>query len=171
MEYPIEFKLGTYTLRVYEDLTVTKKNITKKYGERWIPIKFSKISYFDKYNNEAIYYKFILMINGKQFNFKRHRLIYYAHNQDWDIFDSRRDNSIDHIRGTKSGDYIHNLRIVTHQQNSFNQLNAKGYRWREDKKKWIAYICIDKKSLQITCDSEEEAIETRKQLKLKYHII
>ena len=171
MEYPIEFKLATYTLRVYEDLTVTKKQVTKKYGERWIPIKFYKLSLFDKYNNETNYYRFSLTIDGKQIPIKRHRLMYYAHNQDWDIFDSRRDNSIDHIHGTNAGDYIHNLRVVTQQQNQFNQQNAKGYYWDKKKKNFKAQICINGKRIAICCNSEEEAIETRKQLKLKYHII
>ena len=127
MNYPIEVKLGTCTLRVYEDLTATKKQITKKYGERWIPIKFTK---------DLNYYKFMLTIDGKRFPIRRHRLIYYAHNQNWDIFDSRRDNSIDHINGTESGDYIHNLRLVTHQQNHFNRQNAKGYYWDKKKQKF-----------------------------------
>lgn len=169
MNYPIEIKLATYTLRVYEDLTVTKKQITKKNGEHWIPIKFYKLSIFDKYNNETNYYRLSLTINGKQIQIKRHRLIYYAHNQDWDIFDSTM--KIDHINGTKEGDYIHNLRVVTQQQNQFNQQNAKGYYWNKQKQKFYAQICINRKRIAISCDTEEEAIETRKQLKEKYHKI
>ena len=97
--------------------------------------------------------------------------MYYAHNQDWNIFDSTMNNHIDHINGTKEGDYIHNLRVVTQQQNQFNQQNAKGYSWDKKKQKFKAQICINRKRISITCDSEEEAIETRKQLKEKYHKI
>jgi hypothetical protein len=170
MEYPIEVNLGTYTLRVYEDCSVTKKQITKKYGERWIPVNFTKETRIKK-NGKINYYLFTLIIDGKIFYSRRHRLMYYAHHQDWNIFDSSLNNHIDHIHGTEAGDYIHNLRLVTHQQNQMNQQNAKGYCWDKNHKKWIAHICINRKRIRVTCDSEEEAIETRKQLKLKYHII
>jgi len=162
MEYPIEIKLGTYTLRVYEDLTATKKQITNKYGERWIPIKFTK---------EKNYYRFTLTIDGKRFHFRRHRLIYYAHNKDWDIFDTTMNNHIDHINGTKEGDYIHNLRNVTNHQNTYNRQHTKGYYWCKNHTKWIAHIGVDRKQIVIYCDTEEEAIEARKQLKIKYHKI
>ena len=168
MENPIEVKLGNYTLRVYEDLTVTKKQITKKYGERWIPIKFYKETRIIK-NDEINYYRFKLTINGKQIQIRRHRLMYYAHNQDWNIFDSSMNNHIDHINSTESGDYIHNLRNVTNQQNQFNRIDCKGY--FKHFNKWVAYICIDRKQIHVRCNSEEEAIEARKQLKIKYHKI
>ena len=170
MNYPIEIKLGNNTLRVYEDCSVTKKQITKKYGERWIPIKFTKETRIKK-NDEINYYGFKLMIDGKRIHIRRHRLMYYAHHQDWDIFDSRKDNSIDHINGTESGDYIHNLRNVTHQQNHYNRQNAKGYYWHKKNQKFIVQIGVDKKQIKKSCDTEEEAIETRKQLKIKYHKI
>jgi hypothetical protein len=172
MNYPIEFKLGNYILRMYKDLSVTKyKKKSTRLPEMWVPIKFYKETKKRKNDVKAIYYRFELQIDGKRKTIRRHRLNYYAHHQDWDIFDSSLDNQIDHIHGTDAGDYIHNLRIVTHHQNQLNQQNAKGYRWREDRKKWIAYICLDKKNFQITCDTEEEAIEARKKLKLKYHSI
>jgi hypothetical protein len=172
MENPIEIKLGTYTLRVYEDLTVTKyKKKSTRLPEMWVPINFSKQEKINKNGNIITYYRFELKINGKRIKIRRHRLIYYAHNQDWDIFDSSMNNSIDHINGTESGDYIHNLRLVTHQQNHFNRQNAKGYCWDKKKKKFMAQIFIDGKNIAIRCNSEEEAIEARKQLKIKYHKI
>ena len=47
-----------------------------------------------------------------------HRVIYYFHNQEWDIYHSYLDNSIDHINENKTDNRIENLRVVNNSQNS-----------------------------------------------------
>ena len=39
---------------------------------------------------------------------------------------------LDHINGIKNDNRICNLRPVTHQQNQWNQTNAKGYTWHKE---------------------------------------
>lgn len=51
-----------------------------------------------------------------------HRVIYKGHNPDWDITNTIRDNSIDHIDGNKSNNKTSNLRVAT---NSENRINSK----------------------------------------------
>ena len=67
MNYPIEFKLGNYILRMYKDLSVTKyKKKSTRLPEMWIPIKFYKEKKRRKNDVEAIYYRFELQIDGKR---------------------------------------------------------------------------------------------------------
>jgi len=63
-------------------------------------------------------------INKKMYLF--HRLVYYAHNQDWNIYDSSRNNIIDHINRKKKENHISNLRIANNSLNMLNK-NTKGY--------------------------------------------
>ena len=100
-----------------------------------------------------------------------HRVIYYAHNQEWNIFDVSKNNFIDHIDGDIANNDIRNLRVVTSQQNSFNT-RSKGYYWNKRDKKWIARICLNKKLIYLGCfDSEEEAHNCYLEAKEKYHIM
>jgi len=47
-------------------------------------------------------------IGGK--NYCVHRVIYYLHNQEWNIYDTTKNNAIDHIDGDKHNNSIDNLR-------------------------------------------------------------
>ena len=108
-------------------------------------------------------------INNKQIYI--HRLIYHAHNQDFDIFDISRNNLIDHINCDRGDNNISNLRVVTNQQNQFNT-RAKGYTWHKTNKKWKAQIQINTKRIHLGhFDTEEEARNAYLEAKKKYHII
>tara|TARA_R110001632_G_scaffold61912_2_gene149061 strand:- start:3350 stop:3889 length:540 start_codon:yes stop_codon:yes gene_type:complete len=110
-------------------------------------------------------------INGK--NYLKHRLIYFAYNQDWEIQNTDfKTNSIDHIDGDKLNNNIENLRKVTNQQNQWNRTKAKGYHWHKGIKKWIAEIKLDGKSIHLGCfDTEEKARAAYLNVKHIYHPI
>ena len=110
-----------------------------------------------------------IQISGK--NKRLHRVIYYAHNQDWNISDNSKNNYIDHIDGDIANNDIRNLRVVTSQQNSFNK-RSKGYYWNKCAKKWMAQIGLNKKYKNLGCfDTEEEAHNAYLEAKKKYHIM
>ena len=136
-------------------------------------IKIRRIRFAPKWNQVTIGtlstgYKAIY-INDKRKTL--HRVIYYAHNQDWNISDNSKNNYIDHIDGDIANNDIRNLRVVTCQQNNFNK-RAKGYYWNKTKKKWIAQIGINQKTISLGhFDTEEEAHNAYLEAKKKYHIM
>jgi hypothetical protein len=72
------------------------------------------------------------------------RIIYKAHNKDWDITDISMNNFIDHINRDSLDNRIENLRVLTNQQNQFNR-NAKGYSFHKRNNKWQTRIVINGK--------------------------
>ncbi len=89
-------------------------------------------------------------INNKDFRF--HRIVYYAHNPDWDIYNSSRNNSIDHIDRDKLNNNISNLRVVNQRENSLNRdcvYNAKGYGYDKANKKYRARIKLNNKMIHL----------------------
>ncbi len=105
--------------------------------------------------------------------YQQHRVIYKIWNPDWNIEDgSIKNNSIDHINGTKTDDHIANLRNVTHQQNHCNRTRAKGYYWSQKMKKWHAQIRLNGKSVHLGLyDLEADARNAYLEAKKLYHII
>lgn len=109
-----------------------------------------------------------IKINGK--SYPAHRLMWVYHHG------SIEDNmQIDHINGQKDDNRIENLRLVTAQQNCHNRsrLNAKGYTWNKDVKKWQASIWMNGKMNYLGLFQKEEdarnayvnaCIETRKEI-------
>lgn len=74
----------------------------------------------------------------------------------------------DHINGDRKDNRKCNLRLVTHQQNSYNTKiysnNTSGYtgvKKSKNKKKWTAYITKDKTYYLGTFETKEEAIMAR----------
>jgi len=102
-------------------------------------------------------------------HYSLHRVCYYAHNPDWNIYDTSHDNYIDHKDRNKENNHISNLRVATNSQNSENRGNAKGYSYCERDKCWRARIRKDGKEYTKWCKTEEEAIAAREKLKEKYH--
>jgi len=128
---------------------------------KWIPLKFRE--------NTGGY--LVTKINKKEY--RKHRLIYFAYNQDWDIDNNCiKTNVIDHIDGDKLNNNIENLRNVTHQQNQWNRTKAKGYCWDNTKNKWKASICIDGKNKHLGYyTTETDAREAYLNVKHIYHPI
>jgi len=118
------------------------------------------------------YKRFSYTSKGRQYQILLHRLIFYAHNPTWDIYDTSNDNSIDHHNGDPSDNSIENLRCVTHQENGFNRTTAKGYYLDKRHNKWQAKIRLNGKDIGLGMYAEEsDARDAYLAAKLKYHII
>ena len=99
------------------------------------------------------------------------RVVYKAHNPDWDITDTSDTNFVDHKNKNSLDNRIENLRILTHQQNQFNS-KAKGYCWCKYNKIWKAEIMANDKRIYLGSFKEEaDAKNAYLEAKEKYHII
>ena len=144
--------LDIYTWREYK----TKPN-------DWFKIKINF------HTQESGYKKYVININNKQYVLSR--IIYKAHNKDWEIDDNGKLNYIDHINRDSTDNRIENLRILTNQQNQFNR-NAKGYCWNKHANKWRARISVNGKVKHLGLfDNEEDAHIAYLKAKEIYHII
>ena len=115
------------------------------------------------------YKKYTITIRKKHYILSR--LVYKAHNNDWDITDTSDSNLIDHINNNSLDNRIENLRIVTHQQNNWNR-NSKGYTWDKKYNKWHAQIMINRKNKNLGCfENEEDARNAYLEAKSLYHYI
>lgn len=77
---------------------------------------------------------------------------------------------VDHIDGDKLNNDVFNLRIVTHQQNTYNQPNAKGYTYRKKLKKYESKIKSNGRTIYIGLyDTEEDARNAYLKTKEIYH--
>ena len=140
-----------------EDIKIWKNN--KKNKKRW------QKSSIHTYPND---YKYIVIGEKKIY---LHRLNYYTHNQEWDLFDISKNNYIDHIDRNPSNNHISNLRVVTHQQNCFNR-TCKGYYWYAQRNKWRSIIVVNGKSKHLGLhNTEEEARKCYLENKKIYHNI
>jgi hypothetical protein len=114
----------------------------------------------DGYSVLAIY------TNACQYEMLGHRYAWYFH------YGKLPNNCIDHIDGNPSNNKIENLRDVTKQQNSFNQIKAKGYRWNKREKKFVSYLQVDGRLKHLGYHTnEEEARNAYIEGKKKYHVI
>ena len=131
---------------------------------KWVLKKFS-------INTGGYYQSSFNFTKNKRIRISLHRLIYYAHNQDWNIWNDSDENTIDHISIDNSNNDISNLRILTKQEQQWNK-NAKGYCWNKRDKKWVAQIMVNSKSVHLGCfDDEEDAKQAYLNAKAIYHVI
>ena len=149
----IEFNLKDRRLRLIDDVFYVRAiwggTETKK--ETWY-----KVSFRETANG---YLRCDLTLNKVRHSLYQHRLVWFAHNQDWDIFDSSMDNSIDHRNQNKKDNRIANLRKATHSENKQNQ-DVKGCYFVESMNKWKSQININGKVKHIGYyDTYEEAHE------------
>jgi len=79
-------------------------------------------------------------------------------------------DQIDHINGIKNDNRIANLRVCTHAENQQTKRNVKGYSWHKTKKRFIAYIQINKKRIELgRYLNEQDARKSHLDAKNKYH--
>ena len=103
-----------------------------------------------------------------------HRLVYLFHNPSWNIHDSCRDNSIDHINGDKGDNRIENLRVVNNSQNSQNTTHyggkpITGVHFNKRMNKWVAQWSENGKQKAKLFKTEAEALKCRaKMVELHY---
>ena len=110
------------------------------------------------------------IINVGAKKYKLHRVCYYAHNLDWDIYDNSYSNMIDHIDKNKVNNNISNLRVVNSAQNQQNRLNTKGYSYHIGHKRYESHIRVNKVLISLGgFDNEEDARNAYLEAKLKYH--
>ena len=158
----MEFSLHDVKFK-YEDGNVYRLYEYKK-GHEWKEIKIQ--------SDGNGYKRLQFYVNKKIYNFSLHRLIYWLHNPDWDIYNSSTNNSIDHIDGDMLNNNIENLRVVTNQENQWNQTRAKGYSWNKTANKWVSRIRLNGKLKHLgNFDKEEDAHNCYLEAKKKYHIV
>lgn len=91
-----------------------------------------------------------------------------------------RDNVYDHKDRNFFNNQKENLRIVTHQQNSYNRekpfkfkqstSNYKGVHWHKGAKLWAAQIRVNKRCISLGYfDNEKEAALTYNKAAIKFH--
>jgi hypothetical protein len=101
--------------------------------------------------------------------FFRHRIIGFAF-LNLDISNPKQ--QIDHRDGNKINNCVQNLRIVSNQQNQWNQLKAKGFCWNKRYQKYMAYIKLNGKLIYLGYFlTEEEARAAYLAAKQVYHVI
>jgi len=153
----MEFQLENYKLRLLEDGTIERlyEFKTKQY---WKEIKFQK-------HKNGYLHKDFYFTSGKK-HISHHRLVYYAHNQDWDIWDTTQE--IDHSNRNRQDNRIENLTAGDKQKNQQNTCR-KGYFFNKKLNKYVVQISVDKKRI-ITgyYTTEEEAIKARADAEKKY---
>jgi len=116
-------------------------------------------------NNERYSIKF----NNKTYGLSR--LVYKAHNPEWDITDISDSNFIDHINNKSVDNRIENLRILNRIQNGWNS-NAKGYTWNKINNNWRAKIQVNGKEINLGSFKEEsDARNAYLEAKSLYHHI
>ena len=144
----------------YEDDKVWVLRETKTKPSYWFELK--------GYVNKITGYRRV-GINKKDYQY--HRVVYFLHNNKWKIHDSSTNNSIDHIDRDKLNNNIENLRVVTHQENLWNQ-NSKGYCFHKASGKYQARIQVDRKEKHLGLFvSEDEARQAYLNAKAIHHRI
>ena len=84
-------------------------------------------------------------VNGK--SYRVHRLVFLYHH-------GYMPEQVDHIDGNRTNNRIENLREATSAQNNQNRKvtsksGIKGVVWHKQSKKWVASICLNRKSIHL----------------------
>ena len=109
-------------------------------------------------------YKWCLMNNGYVYTRTMGKFIYLHHV----ILGKKSRYDVDHVDHNKLDNRKQNLRHVLHAQNIWNQ-KVNGYYWRKDKKRWVAYLTINKRHIYLGCFiNEEDAVAARRRAEQKY---
>jgi len=144
----------------YENNLLYKKNQRTK--------KWNCCNYLTPKDNGYI----SVWVNDRKFYLNR--LVYFFHNQDWNIYDISKENEIDHENQNKLDNNIENLRITNRSENSQNRTHyggklIKGVYFDKTNNRWLAYWSENKKRKTKTFKTEEEAIECRNEMVELYY--
>jgi hypothetical protein len=113
--------------------------------------------------NKVKGYIYISITENKKINrLRAHQFIYY-------IATGKIVEQIDHINGVRDDNRIENLREVTKSQNQRNRVNAKGYYWNKQNKKWHSSINNNGIIYLGSFNTEQEAHEAYLDAKKIYH--
>jgi len=78
-------------------------------------------------------------------------------------------NELDHINRVRDDNSINNLRIVSREQNMWNN-SRKGYAWSKPANKWLSRITLNNKTINLGLfNTEDEARQAYLKSKQKYH--
>jgi hypothetical protein len=126
---------------------------------------FNRYGKTSKPNKASGYHEMSVTVNKKSFKIQGHQFVwYYEHGYCA--------NELDHINGIKHDNRICNLRPVTHQQNNWNRVNAKGYHMVKNRNKYRAEIRLNTKKIYLGLhNTEEEARNAYLKAKEIYHKI
>jgi len=118
-----------------------------------------------KPNKLSGYNEMCITVNKNRFKIQGHQFAwYYEHGYCA--------NELDHINGVKTDNRICNLRSVTHQQNNWNRVNAKGYTIIKNSNKYRAEIRLNTKKIYLgSYNTEQEARNAYLAAKEIYHKI
>jgi len=149
----IEFEIHGVKLKIVDD------EFLYYYVEKWGDLKVKKPYW--KLKKMTPEQKGYLRFRINYKNFRFHRVVYYSHNLNWNIYDSSPDNQIDHIDNNKLNNNISNLRVVNNSENQLNTdkvRNAKGFRYHKKSNKYHTRISINKKVISLGLfDTKDEA--------------
>lgn len=105
-------------------------------------------------------------------------ILYYAHRLAFLYMDGYvSENYVDHINGVRNDSRWSNLREVSHQCNMRNRKihvnntsGIIGVSWREDSKKWRAYITVNRKTKSLgNFKNINDAVKSRYEAELKFN--
>lgn len=122
---------------------------------KWFAIKTNQIFYAARKSKR---------INGKQYKISMAREILGLKRGD--------KRQADHIDHDTMNNHRLNLRAVTHQQNTFNKKNPKGYSWNKNIKRYVGAIGLNYKTIYLGCfRTADEAHNAYLRAKRRYHQI
>lgn len=154
-EYRIEDGI-VYISCTFEGKTVEalidedKLGVADSYPLKW---------YVKRSGKDHYYVTGILRRNDKQRVIYLHRL----------LTDCPKGMVVDHINHNTVDNRMSNLRVVTHQVNSFNIKKQQGVKFRKDLGKWRVRMLVDGKEMFFGHYSNyEEALAARKEAERKY---
>ncbi len=133
----IEFVLKNRKLRLHPDGIMYVRSHYRgeeTKTEKWKEVKFHCVRGYKVCG---------MILDGVETRLHEHRLVYYANNQSWDIWDTSKDNLIDHINRKRDDNRIENLHVVTQQENCFNRCDVKGYYFNKPTGKWVVHIGLN----------------------------
>ena len=158
----IEFMLKDRPMRLIDGVFYARamRNGKETLNQNWYKVSF--------HESDFGYIRCSLKLDGIIMKLTQHRMVWYAYHQDWDIWDNRNDNQIDHKNKIRNDNRIANLRQATQSENEQNK-NSKGY-YIDKYGKCQATIRINGKTKYLgRYDTEEEAREAYLQAKRELH--